>query len=234
MRIIHGKDYYDFAMAYGDDPTTVFVRNNRRMMLDEFKNLPTFSSTTFEYKLGMGFSGFVDIGSFRYQLMDHKIVVGGRFYLGAKITKSPAINPSMSENDESFIFWNNDQFFDFCNNIGIGYSTTYNFYNRKSMSSLGEVKLTQEEVNYLIDAGIVIISPNEIGYNSIDREMSYYIANGYNLKECGFAHFMNGMEVNQEIEMWINGPMHKSDMIELSDEVKVHKHGFDKKSFRHR
>lgn len=114
-------------------------------------------------------------------------------------------------------------------------------YNMSKLNTSYEIKFLKnffnsnftvpKEVNTKAIENKIVIATIDI-YCKSDYN---FCINPSNLKNFEFFKVMNAFQAAQEIQMWIgNFTNPENNMVEIADKYKIHKHGFDKQSFRKR
>jgi hypothetical protein len=258
MRIIGGRDYYDSAMAMGQDMTTIFVRPQSSLIGDaDLKALgvslliPSVGLCAAdqgekrgENWLGMSSFGRVktrlQVRSVLYAIDSAVVVVAGRLYRGVMIDAYPQILGRADSDNVSrgrVFFWDADSLEAWCKPLGLKV-----VYSRADTSSAGsDVYFKVPEVSKAAHASLVgyritVLTLQPLSsYDAWNSERVWNI-NGANLKDFQFWKKLGAYEVFQEIAMYVAGvlPTMGNPIAEITDNnVKIHKAGFDlKTSFR--
>ena len=213
MRIISKyKDYYDFAISYGIDSTLIFDRS-----MSFFEEHPFDKPRIEEYRDSVGN---------KVTLQPFVVVVAGKIYRGKYLYGS-----------DNIFFYNLNQQKEYFDKHNIGknyfwYSLKYEFFNGDQISTkqLSWVKENNVIIgstgSYLTKetASNLYINGNNYGNN--------FISNHSSLKNLKFQQAIDGLDLFNEISMWISN-LNQKEIITLNNEEKLVKAGFDKKiSFR--
>jgi hypothetical protein len=245
MRIIGGHDYYDGAMAYGQDRDLVFVRDNR---IVENKDCPLEilyphslvrpnTKSRWEYRDGREMSA--KTGQFR--VSDAVVYVAGKRYGGVRIERVFAgLNNQFNE-----VFWDFDKFIDFIDPLGykpynpskwdIEYRGGDKYTELKQWFEVRDV--TKEEMDWIVANNAAIAIP----YQAADRRddkwgkavYDWHInpaTTEFGLKQMDFQKVMDPYTLFQELSMFVGGVLPRSGnpIVEITDnKIKIAKHGFN-------
>lgn len=240
MKIIKGHDYYDSAAMYGIDKTIVYVRNEKEISditIGALSDALYLRSDLGHQKLHIFTTGYRNQEIYPYEYKVLKVIIAGKLYVGVSFYVY-----KIYEDDEKHIFWDTKSFHDFFHkHLKDGYDY---FGNNVFMSScklckegskqlidLGEFELPSGDINTLIENKITIASSNRYNnQNSADN----YITEHTGLDDIQLYKILPATIIRQNIEQWVSGTLtgHDRPMIEVSDDVKKHKAGFDKWSFK--
>lgn len=220
MRVIGGKDFYDSARAFGEDPDTVFVRHKHSTA--EFSELDVPCQNTF------------------YRTINYypiTVIFAGKSYHGVHYIRRDTSGGGVSMEE---IIWTPKHLLERIEKDGEqNFDEIFNYgrlYN--------EMKLTPEKVccvkdadkkllDFCIDHRISIAILDEGSYYGADRDK--WMINTDGLKAIDFAKVLDPYTAFQELSMFVGGvlPRNPNPMVELSGEkIMVQKHGFDKWTFR--
>ncbi|AVH85031.1 hypothetical protein RsoM2USA_102 [Ralstonia phage RsoM2USA] len=227
MRIISKfQDYYDSGMAFGQDRSVVFYREEQDiipvvqgyvktypayMHIDSGDHYQTFNfgpyydpDTVLIHKVTVVFCGRVwnalAVGHYKFQI----------FYDFDSFKEHLTKLGKSFEND-SIVRWRAPQ---------------HEMHYKNWFADQGTTKHRDQ----LINDRIIIATNYRIDCYGDNQKVT---TNG-SLKEVQFYKVMDSYTAFQEIDMWIGGVLPKDGppMIEVTDKDKVAKHGFDKHSFR--
>jgi hypothetical protein len=234
MRIIGGHDYYDSALAFGQDTDVVFVRDNRNVsMLDKSCPLDYFKHDIVSDRK-WGSRNFIDCGGGIYQpVVAVSVYVAGNHYGGFEVG---SFGPYSTFHE---VFWDYDRFHDFVvskkNRIFIPYQwgvkTKINFVREHFISR----NWKPDELDWMIQNRAAVVTG--VVEDRKKHEDLWHINPGkeFNLKRFQFQKVMDPYTLNQEIAMFVGGvlPRNPNPMVTITDDkVKAEKHGYDKWSFR--
>lgn len=254
MRIIKGHDYYDSALAYGADPSIVFVRdaktliNNKanKKLLEVFYResglSPLKHDNIFEprdrkkSRFAWRYDAHEIIkGSLTTQIRLISAIVGGKRYNGLRLTEAD----SKTGTKRSHHIWDFEEFKAVLDDYGYSLKS----YSWRSETTtieefMTEPKVSEQTYDWLIKnkVAVVVYGPGSIPHDfgtSIQEDV--WTINGNNLHLIDFQKVMDAYKCNQEISMWVGGVLPKDGppMVEITDDkIKAHKHGMDKWSFR--
>lgn len=235
MRIIKGYDYYDSAAMYGIDKSIVFVRDDK---IVEDITLNCLQHSTKYHDL----YGYSEIRltkhhkRYPYEYKVLKVVVAGKLYVGVVFREREAYHK------ENFFFWDNESLNEFfLEHLGddkvINYYSVFankpSLFKEKSskLIDLGEQEISPDDISVLIENKITIASSEK--QKLWEDDMGYRVDHT-GLDEIQLYKILPAPNIRQQIEQWVSGTLTGYDrpMIEVSDDVKKHKAGFDKWSFK--
>lgn len=229
MRIIGGHDYYDSALAYGQDSDVIFVRNTKVFKASETPLYACYPSKL----VGDNYFEIPGLGKVEFRAIS--VYIADRHYGGVSINQFDQIIET---------FWNYDRFMSWAmaNKISIN-TTVPRQYVWEPKSEIKDAFLnlkswfiphlaTDVQREWLISNNIAIaVWHDKYSWHTTG---SWY-CNSPNLKGLGFAKAVDPYTLFQELSMWVGGilPQAGNEMVEITDQkIKAHKAGFDKWSFR--
>jgi hypothetical protein len=230
MRIIGGHDYYDSAQAYGHDPNIVFVRGNCTLNENAFERpytdlyfLPPDKVKKESHWKAKFYS--INTKNGKWEFRNIRVIFCGILYNGIKAEYRNNRDYSI----DTQIFWNRDEFTKW---VTENFKDTVPIYkdvrawreydNQTLMSNI----LTGNEYDSLINNRVSIAI-----YNPFQKEWNI---NCTGLKELQFYRVFKAVDAFQELDMWMSGALGLpgNQMVEVSDDIRMLKHGMDKWSFR--
>lgn len=211
MRVISKfSDYYDAVMKTGMDREVVYVRETKNVELEKKYDLALYSSHS----------------------SNHSVVL---YYLGycGQIFKiiELKVNWTVSTPESRYIFFSYQSFKDFmlAYNIGSQYDfrtsrwwpSSYQKFDEYNTAPLIELFHQHQTPLFLIS------SKNRDGKKQ-------QVTIGPKLKDLEFQKVKDTYTAYQDIFQYVAGTLNKPEatMVKISDKDKIHKHGFDKWSFR--
>jgi hypothetical protein len=232
MRVIQGHDYYDSALAYGQDDQILFVREKNHVLTDGQADLipgcvKFVPALYFHHKRGVHNNHYAHVRTSdgdQVQVQGVSAWVAQKCWRGYQIKsmKTPAITLWSWEALES---WAHAQ----------GYSSVTtvnrNWYLPARTTpelSAGVHETPAQMQQWMIQNGVTILT--HTGVNP-----TCWCVNGTNLKDLQLYKVCDAHSMFQIISQWVGGvlPGHTHDMVQITDDkIKAHKHGFDKHSFR--
>jgi len=249
MRIIGGHDYFDSALAYGQDPSIVLTRTP----MPDADVLP-FAKAGIEPMLldtvkfqGVGRDGWRHQNELWTRNHVHRFVVtavwfAGKRYGAINVTTHSADRPYHSELSSEW-HWDHGPFMDFLSGIGARLAKGSEWDIDRNISAANvEEHFSREpkraETDWLIENRVSIAvwksSTAGKGTASWKRDTGWKLdVDG--LGKMGFARKLDPFTAFQELSMWVGGvlPRPGNPMVEISDEkTMVAKHGMDEWSFR--
>jgi len=240
MRIIGGHDYYDSALAYGQDADLVFVRAEKGFAPENTPLEASFLSK-FVYKPGERYRYNPEDVKYKgdeYRFYAVSVYVAAKHYGGIKVVKNPCGVDALS--DEIHYFWHYDAFEAFVQSMG------YEVYIPKKdwegnlhapWSVWFEPRdTTEKEYEFIIKERIAVAVSCEMDTGRYIRlTPGPWSVNGSNLRSVNFQKALDPYTCFQEISMFVGGvlPRNPNPMVEITDpKIKIAKHGFDEWSFR--
>lgn len=245
MRIIGGHDYYDSALAYGQDNDVVFLREHTEILDDQCLLYNGFRGDILEGHFWQSphlsirdpNRGVVDL-----HLLPVSIYVAGVHHGGIKVI----------ERDTGVkveVFWDYEKFESWVTAHGKTVGKPKKRYKWEKPNPVLDVFPTvrefmtplaanNEQLSWLIEhrVAIAVWCAHEIRYYSkVDKWRCNSAEKGWSLKDYDFPRAMDPYTLFQELSMFVGGvlPRNPNPMVEITDDnVKVSKHGFDKWSFR--
>jgi len=234
MRIIGGHDYYDSALAWGQDSNTIFIREDRIIKSTDSPLFAVYPHSIVKNGYRYDCVGISNLGY--VELRSVSVYIADKHYGGVSVNKDNQIYET---------FWDYDRFEAWVNARELSIHTPKRerykweknteikdaFPNLQSWFS--SVPATNAQRDWLITNGIAVAVCSE--QYSWGNEKGYWHCNGSNLKDIGFAKAVDPYTLFQELSMWVGGvlPRPSAEIVETTDpKIKAHKHGFDKWSFR--
>lgn len=251
MRIIGGRDYYDGAMAFGQDSECVFLR----------KSFEQAAVVPYE-DTGIAPVKYREVGLCSKQGRGHRSLTYDRWVLTekGKILLSPVAvwfagrrygGVTKTEFNQSglvspYTFWSSSELEEFLDAAGIEIVDENRLWNRglskQGLSEFFYGEGSESERKWMAASRYSIAvsgwtqkpSRHPRG-NDIEVPCWKFDVDG--LGAMGFARRLPPYEAFQELAAWVGGvlPRPGNPTVEIaSDVVKRNKHGFDKRSFKHR
>lgn len=223
MKCIGGKDYYDGVSAY--DQTIVFDRRLAYTIDSPF--LPAKSWALNRAITSLDSKNHINI----------QVIFCGKLYNGIAVGL---------DHSYKFYYDANEYFKDFeviinkAKNNYWGYTPT-EVSKQFSVENCEDFCITNKitvGVNHYFerDDYYGLSTTKHYRFVPVSREKNMILYNFNNLKSLDFAKVIEPYQASQEIERWISGVLTNAGnpMVNISDESKITKYGFDKKiSFRH-
>ena len=242
MRIISDfKDYYDVAMALGQDQTLIY---NRFKKTEELKHLPfpTFTNNFYSYTNDsltvdktfiVGFCGriypiiSVNLGKHRYSSMSDKESRKDR-KLCFNIEEIDTY-VRLNFKDKCYQDFHNKEFkrkSDWPWGIRYHDFAQYFEYRNKSSGTKWGQPLDSDKQYFETNRTPIFIG------QQLNRDTAEVVYNA-NLKDVEFYRLFDPFQTYQEISMWLgNQAEPRKPIPEMSDDIKAFQHGYDKWSFR--
>lgn len=262
MRIVRGHDYYDSALAYGQDDDITFVRETK-FIADEDAPIDA-SCVTHELVAHNTRRSYIHHNS-EVWIKDRAITNKYPIYsITVYFCNKRYQGFGCDIGTEKHVFWTKAALVQWLIDMGqvpnteAPHPTAYWRYNNANPVSLEAYftprEITNTERDWMIDNKIAIAiwsGDKQVPY-SIEgweyykqgRHGSYAVGSpwrcnsadaGHALKEYKFMKVLDPYTAMQELSMWVGGVLPKDgpDMVTITDEkTLVRKHGFDKWSFR--
>jgi hypothetical protein len=247
MRFSAGHDYYDTALGFGRDDTLFFERSTK-----EKATVLEHKKTGFAAIPPRGFEFLGDKSWQRYLSFEHRglrygyaprvVYFAGKRYAGVQMQAT--IQRYWQPVEEQF-FWTKEAFREHLVELGqqlrdpdriFGRTDTV---NEKNFDSFFEAEATKAEIDWMIDNHIsVAISKNGVEWDDhFRRGENSWIINSDGLDKLKFAKALDPYQAFQSLSQWVGGVLSGEGrpMVKITDEkVILSKHGFDKRSFKHR
>jgi hypothetical protein len=209
MRIISKfRDYYDSAAAYGIDRTVVYVRETKEITPRK-QSRWTYRPVLFKHK------------NITYEYQQGQIGFCGGCY--------PFVIVTWYEKQElkRNVFWSLEFFSEFYGKYVPGWEKGYK-YRKESWTH----QRFREFFEWVPEGFSEIFHTHQIPI-FVRYSNEEVIANP-NLRDFEFYRLFDSFQAHQELAMYVGGVLRQSEnsMIQLSDEDKAAKHGFNKASFR--
>lgn len=208
MRIISSfKDFYDSVMKTGMDREVVYVRERETIDLPREYQLDFLTTHS-----GSNYSA-------------EAVLLGycGQFY---KIMVVKAF-------DSSFIFYDFEEFKTFMLHRGLGSKWDYehrSWWPSKHQRFVEFDTASVSDLFHKYQTPLFTLSHLHIWRGNSTTKITL----GPNLKELGFHKIKDTYTAYQDIFQYVAGVLNQreNNMVKISDKDKIHKHGFDKWSFR--
>lgn len=223
-------DYYDIGRSFGYDPQDVRYVRERKSIYDQvskwretIRGVP--HSRNFEHRRN----------GVRIEIYPFRVLFCGKFYNGTQVIESWWTHNKLLGSVYSSLhtYW-------------YSYAAFYQYFlkypkinwhdidgYRWDRVRYSEFLKPVPESEYLrkkcIDEGVTILY-----YQPSHKDENERFVLNRELKNLDFQRIMPPYQAYQEIDMWVSGVLPQPDrpMLTVSDEVKIHKRGFDKWSFR--
>lgn len=255
MRLIGGKDYYDSALAFGQDKEIVFVRPKESYRKNDksFHNFDCHFLARIDGKDGNLPShmrsynhdrwryNFMMAGGLIFYFIPVEVYFCGKRYGGFRMQQhDPQYRLSLEDAKKRATYiWNVETLESILENAG--YYLDDKSYGRRDV----EPHFTHQPktLDWLVKNRITIATynPNQnpyhdggIGYIRTDQREKWRL-DGDDLGTMQFAKVMPPYQAMQELSMWVGStlPRPGPEMVTITDDkVKLTKHGMDKWSFR--
>lgn len=244
MRIIEGRDYYDNALAYGQDTSVIFVRSRTDVRTNnDFKHTPIGTEGAAgpcvvplgsDHNRTWRFNNHFTTNYHNYTINTVVVYLCGKIYRGLMVHDYCIGSKFEPHVDTHYFFWDHKAFECWLTKKGMeplrGKSTSWRtIWPIEHYFRRGEVSKTV--LDYLIENKITILTFADL--DSVNKHV--WTINGDNLKDLQFFTVLDAFTTFQEISMWIGGvlPHPGNPIVTITDNsVKIAKHGFDKFSFR--
>jgi hypothetical protein len=248
MRIIHGHDYYDNALAFGRDDAVLFVRQKEHFLREKdvpfvwpWKELRLwFREADKRYSIPSTITGEFETKKFRFSLTSIAVLFCGKVHLGLRLDTN---DPRTYERQQAF-FWTIETFQAWLDEHSLvpikGRWLRHRVANKDDLVDPAILLQTYEAPKALLDWMIenkVVLGFRTLNWNLYRRRNDNdkpWDINGDRLKDIQFYKRLDAFSAFQEIAMWVGGvlPGNANAMVTVDDSVRIAKHGFDKASFR--
>jgi hypothetical protein len=243
MRIIGGHDYYDSALAYGQDSSVVFVRDKAHIIAHkDIRGTPlgcpsvhidVVDQHTKQYTIQSGQYWKSIIGLNAYPV---RVYIGNKYINGLLVT-----DISKMLRVDHYI-WT----YEALEKLLAEYKLTIQrpklskTFRKISSKWMRDVGLTPDYFG-IKESPVAVVDwmiANKFTIVTVERfpEIRELLirVNGDNLKDLQFAKAIDPFQIFQLISQWVGGILTSTgnEMVTIADIDKVGKHGFDKWSFR--
>jgi hypothetical protein len=240
MKIISKyHDYYDSAMAYGVDTTNTYVRKSYEIE-EEKRAVKNEKSDALKPLFNLSHK-LPHNGSFignpykegEYNISTFIIAFCGRAYLGIKVT----VRESDGYKDD-MLFYTADTYRKYIN-TEVSKKMKEHFYG-DGTDWMGRHTISDKSIDKLFAMVAAFNSPTPFctlkePYMLIHKPFYDHVAEiNPILKDWQFYKVKDAFAAYQDIDMYLSGVIGatQNPIIEVSNDVKISKHGFDKVSFR--
>lgn len=244
MRIIGGHDYYDSVLSQGRDDAIVFVRHKDKSIgsfeipgiigiLNENCPIDFLGKRNFDVR------SYIHNGCWTFRSDKGKLVsvssiaviYAGKVCTGARV--------NVIEDGLTFNCWDSDSLGDISKDLGFsGFkpATRYDLSAKKRLPLVPFHRgdLPAETVDFLINNHMTVVTYDSNNRCEDRKNGIRCRVDGDDMGKFDFARVVDPYTMFQEISMWVGGILAGSGrpMVEISDEDKIGKHGFDSWSFR--
>lgn len=241
MLIIGGHDYYDIALEQGVDKHIVF--NRKEIVYDD--TLPGIyrreGNTYYRFRNTLigGFVSYTSRNKSTYHKMTYfSVYAAGVFYVGVEITPvTYGPTPPVTK-----IFYDNEKMYEYIKSVCVD-GTPYTQYDKPIPFDLSHFKLLgsvpydnkyNPNRDAMIEKGIITAYAEHRYVEGTERFSTYTVCNDDKLRKFEMFRIVSPYQMFQNISQYIGGVLvnHGKPMVTISDKDKIHKHGFDKHSFR--
>ncbi len=251
MRIIGKRDYYDTALMYGHDPHITFVRGTDTILRTEAARLGVEAAERFSLKATnpkvnvryYHWGNEYSVAGITYGLTSLAVIVCGIRYHGFRIAVRGGFGPE--RRDEFYhYFWNADSLIRWLHGEHLTMHAVVPWYERqRSKGPKWEDALREYMEVRPVTAGIhalmvarrwtILVYVDDPSRSGREDDRGWTI-NQANLNGVEFYRVVPPNQMFQMIDQWVGGvlPAVGAEMVNIPDEVRIHKHGFDKHSFR--
>ena len=255
MRIIGGHDYYDSALAFGQDLDVIFVRPKEQDVKPSSTfALPIYATATkvnlIDPKVSMSwrspFKAYRNKNEIPLSATANSCISFVPCIVWFAGKRYGGVNAKSIDGSINKFFWSLDSLKSFVNPLGFYFADQlpqalvkkkfkWRYESKDVKLSLSkhltQRDATQDELNVLIQNKVSIAT----WCYETDYSENVWRINGDNLKSFEFQKVLSPYQAMQELSMWVGGvlPQAGNPMVQiLDDKVKIHKAGFDKWSFR--
>ncbi len=250
MRFSGGHDYYDTALGLGRDETLFFERSPQEKALviehkvSGFASLPPKALDFPGPRSWQRASAFVKNGLL-YGYLPLVVYFGGKRYAGVKMVAVKEAERYSSSVEEQ-VFWEVDALKDHLDALGAKlFDDRHKLSSRISLNANNldaffDTAVTKAETDWMIDNRVSIaIFRSNLTWDVLSTRgpKDEWIINSDGLDKLKFAKALDPFQAFQNLSQWVGGVLSGEGrpMVKIADEkVILGKHGFDKKSFKHR
>lgn len=238
MRIISkDRDYYDSAMAHGQDLTAVFHRARLEIDIDLPENLKEAVKVGFHYPTQRNRLG-------EFFVFPFVIAFCGKLYRGIRVEERGTRRPEHDgvAGTPTHCFYDLDKYLAYCEQHKFNVAESLYFWQEDNLKKrLDAMKRffgkqgSEEATSWLIEHKIVtmsIVHPYQERSTTRKEDAAFTIND--TLKQFEFAKVFDPYAAYQEVDMFVSGTLPQSTVmpIDISDADRAKQHGFDKWSFR--
>ena len=227
MKIIGGYDYYDSVGGYQNDATRTFVRQKPYSWeVKDTHEWVTLSLPRPEYHK---YKFEEDVGTI-------EVIFCGQYYFGLYYRTF-----GLRETAQTHYIWDFATLEDALKAKKLHFDEGRYFYYANKRHAIDDIDENFDRKRYpmedeLIKNGVVIATRDSGLYTNDRKSFRRWSKNPSGLKDIHFASVVPPWEAYQEIEMYL-GTILVNDadkMVNVSDDVKLGKYGFDKWSFKNK
>ncbi len=253
MRLIGGKDYYDGVTGFDTDERRVFVRSN--LAKAEARTI----DQVYPYETDLVFENFKKTSRWRTESADLShiyVIFCGVLYRGLYRSESTYNTDSQSRSTTYHCFWDATsaleelkrqecQLYDdeyrwkrYGSTIDqkrVIASTVDKFFEPQTLpQAITDILIAENIVHSIRLGNISGLKKSAFNGNMYATDYPAWYDNTDGLKTIGFARVVDPWQAYQQIDMWLGSQLAKEEdnMVQLSDNELIAKHGFDKVSFR--
>lgn len=248
MRFASGRDFYDRVLAFGRDDTLFFDRSQlakARYVTAKEAGFAKAPPGSLDFKGEMSWRKYsgLTIDGREYKYTPYVVWFAGERFSGVRLEiRENHWYPKPSE--EPQWFWGRDAF--------VAHLKTLHEENSKdawdqdaviheaSLQRLFDYTPSKADIDWMVSNRVAIAISSDHHYHGDQyygsTECGWYL-NSDGLGAMGFAKALDPYSAFQKLSQWIGGVLSGDNkpMVKITDEkVILKKHGFDKRSFKHR
>jgi hypothetical protein len=247
MRIIGGRDFYDTALGHGRDEALVFERSplEKAKVIEHAKSgfhaAPPFACEFVGEKNWQRELSFAH-RDLLYGYAPRVVYFAGKRYAGVQlhVTENRRWVPT-----EEHFFWSKGTFRAHLLEVGRSLRDPDRIFgrddtlNEKNFDAFFDTQATKGEIDWMVDNHVgVAISKNCVVWDNYQDRQDYgWLINSDGLGAMRFQKALDPYQAFQNLSQWVGGVLSGEGrpMVKITDEkVILGKHGFDKRSFKHR
>ena len=248
MRFANGRDYYDKILAFGRDETLFFDRSQfakARFVTGREAGFTKGPPGLLDFRSELSWrrcSGLTIDGR-EYQYTPYVVWFAGERFAGVRLESRDNHWPPRPAQEPQW-FWGREAFIDHLKSLHEeqfeGSWDQDTVIREESLNRLFDYAPTKTDIDWMVANKVAIAISSNYYYHGDQyygsTESGWYL-NCDGLSAMGFAKALEPYSAFQKLSQWIGGVLSGDNkpMIKITDEkVILKKHGFDKRSFKHR
>lgn len=248
MRFASGKDYYDSVLAFGRDEALFFDRNQfskARYITAKEAGFSKGPPTTLDFKGELSWRRYsgLTIDGREYRYMPYVVWFAGERFAGIRLEIRESHWHVRPEEKPQW-FWDKETFVAHLQSLheadGEGAWDLEKLIHPDSLNKLFDYTPSKADIDWMVSNRVSIAISSDHHYHGEayygSTEAGWYI-NCDGLQAMSFAKALDPYNAFQKLSQWVGGVLsgEGKPMVKITDEkVILKKHGFDKRSFKHR